>query len=139
MDRSTISGIVRRVAKNGLVQLNPLLSDNRAVTHSLTIDGLAVLNKSMKVLIENQAKLMAPIPISMRPIFIECLQRIAGFHVTGNDDMPELPVRPAQRRRRKRKSDERSEEHTSELQSLMRISYAVFCLKKKNNTKTHQY
>src|SRR3546814_9986764 len=30
----------------------------------------------------------------------------------------------------------RSEEHTSELQSLMRISYAVFCLKKKNNTRT---
>src|SRR3546814_3395279 len=29
----------------------------------------------------------------------------------------------------------RSEEHTSELQSLMRISYAVFCLKKKNITK----
>src|SRR3546814_6992018 len=28
----------------------------------------------------------------------------------------------------------RSEEHTSELPSLMRISYAVFCLKKKNNT-----
>src|SRR3546814_3662681 len=28
----------------------------------------------------------------------------------------------------------RSEEHTSELQSLMRISYAVFCLKKNNNT-----
>src|SRR3546814_5793610 len=30
----------------------------------------------------------------------------------------------------------RSEEHTSELQSLMRISYAVFCLKKKKNTTT---
>src|SRR3546814_7265349 len=30
-------------------------------------------------------------------------------------------------------SEYRSEEHTSELQSLMRISYAVFCLKKKNN------
>src|SRR3546814_2831293 len=30
--------------------------------------------------------------------------------------------------------DQRSEEHTSELQSLMRISYAVFCLKKKNKT-----
>src|SRR3546814_3977092 len=29
-------------------------------------------------------------------------------------------------------ADPRSEEHTSELQSLMRISYAVFCLKKKN-------
>src|SRR3546814_2546514 len=33
--------------------------------------------------------------------------------------------------------EERSEEHTSELQSLMRISYAVFCLKKKNK-KTDQ-
>src|SRR3546814_8631759 len=32
----------------------------------------------------------------------------------------------------------RSEEHTSELQSLMRISYAVFCLKKKKNTKLKQ-
>src|SRR3546814_10352495 len=32
---------------------------------------------------------------------------------------------------------ERSEEHTSELQSLMRISYAVFCLKKKINTITN--
>src|SRR3546814_3950856 len=31
--------------------------------------------------------------------------------------------------------EDRSEEHTSELQSLMRISYAVFCLKKKNITK----
>src|SRR3546814_8407378 len=36
-----------------------------------------------------------------------------------------VPARHAWRRR--------SEEHTSELQSLMRISYAVFCLKKKNN------
>src|SRR3546814_6008712 len=31
----------------------------------------------------------------------------------------------------------RSEEHTSELQSLMRISYAVFCLKKKKTNNTH--
>src|SRR3546814_7291897 len=33
----------------------------------------------------------------------------------------------------------RSEEHTSELQSLMRISYAVFCLNKKNNTYRNTY
>src|SRR3546814_4769452 len=32
---------------------------------------------------------------------------------------------------------QRSEEHTSELQSLMRISYAVFCLKKKNKQQIH--
>src|SRR3546814_9732768 len=33
----------------------------------------------------------------------------------------------------------RSEEHTSELQSLMRISYAVFCLKKKRHEINHDY
>src|SRR3546814_6669648 len=58
----------------------------------------------------------------------------------------ELPVRMARARQRKgqrhgetggvRRGDQllRSEEHTSELQSLMRISYAVFCLKKKKKT-----
>src|SRR3546814_8768523 len=35
--------------------------------------------------------------------------------------------------------DERSEEHTSELQSLMRISYAVFCLKKKTKKSKEKY
>src|SRR3546814_3694565 len=38
-----------------------------------------------------------------------------------------------------REQDGRSEEHTSELQSLMRISYAVFCLKKKMCIKTNTY
>src|SRR3546814_4823825 len=43
------------------------------------------------------------------------------------------PWRPGRSgRRRWRRTPSRSEEHTSELQSLMRISYAVFCLKKKN-------
>src|SRR3546814_937255 len=37
----------------------------------------------------------------------------------------------------KRIAEMRSEEHTSELQSLMRISYAVFCLKKKKTTEYH--
>src|SRR3546814_10618111 len=37
------------------------------------------------------------------------------------------------------RSWKRSEEHTSELQSLMRISYAVFCLKKKNKTQTKHH
>src|SRR3546814_6500130 len=38
---------------------------------------------------------------------------------------------------RKNLANIRSEEHTSELQSLMRISYAVFCLKTKHNPKTN--
>src|SRR3546814_4266417 len=51
-----------------------------------------------------------------------------------------LPGGTGGRSRRLRRSApsrrrERSEEHTSELQSLMRISYAVFCLKKKNKNK----
>src|SRR3546814_3100842 len=44
--------------------------------------------------------------------------------------------RGARRKRRCRTLPFRSEEHTSELQSLMRISYAVFCLKKKKNITT---
>src|SRR3546814_5362172 len=46
--------------------------------------------------------------------------------------------RPGLRRPRPRAEyGHRSEEHTSELQSLMRSSYAVFCLKKKNNIQYH--
>src|SRR3546814_2921998 len=41
------------------------------------------------------------------------------------------------RTHRGRRAHDRSEEHTSELQSLMRISYAVFCLKKKKPSETH--
>src|SRR3546814_7090704 len=39
---------------------------------------------------------------------------------------------------RRARRQRRSEEHTSELQSLMRISYAVFCLKKKKNNRRNQ-
>src|SRR3546814_9690078 len=57
------------------------------------------------------------------------------------EDAPRLLVRQLQRvlvdlPARVPQDPHRSEEHTSELQSLMRISYAVFCLKKKKNTKT---
>src|SRR3546814_4491651 len=49
--------------------------------------------------------------------------------VRGRASRASRPARPVADQRRGR----RSEEHTSELQSLMRISYAVFCLKKKNS------
>src|SRR3546814_6347591 len=48
-----------------------------------------------------------------------------------------LSVDRTRRQTRDRVASYRSEEHTSELQSLMRLSYAVFCLKKKNKTHTH--
>src|SRR3546814_4111811 len=70
----------------------------------------------------------------------ECLARhdqvrvleICDFGTTGLDG--ETDPQSAISRFVKFFFDFRSEEHTSELQSLMRISYAVFCLKKKKNT-----
>src|SRR3546814_9939875 len=50
---------------------------------------------------------------------IECVRERSGVRID-----PGIAIRAV----------DRSEEHTSELQSLMRISYAVFCLKKKKNT-----
>src|SRR3546814_3654988 len=70
-----------------------------------------------------------------------------GVHREGLDQREEGPHPPARRRVSVDGKDrpagqeggERSEEHTSELQSLMRISYAVFCLKKKKkkSIRTH--
>src|SRR3546814_7787486 len=66
-------------------------------------------------------------PISSRAISKihndECGQRYAA---------EQLAAAGARTRRSGENGAHRSEEHTSELQSLMRISYAVFCLKKKN-------
>src|SRR3546814_10558406 len=59
-----------------------------------------------------------------------------GLLMYGRQNQPSAPVLPTQGVGRwlHRINDwiKRSEEHTSELQSLMRISYAVFCLKNKN-------
>src|SRR3546814_3194455 len=60
-----------------------------------------------------------------------------GPRICADRDDPLVGDRPRWRGsadRAARRPAFRSEEHTSELQSLMRISYAVFCLKKKNNT-----
>src|SRR3546814_5252480 len=66
--------------------------------------------------------------------------RVIGRPATGRNDGHELPcgaIGPASARHAglclEADQKARSEEHTSELQSLMRISYAVFCLKKKKN------
>src|SRR3546814_6387019 len=61
-------------------------------------------------------------------------------HIGHSCDLLSLEC-PALRRlvRRHHRCAVRSEEHTSELQSLMRISYAVFCLKKKTNKQHFPY
>src|SRR3546814_8318818 len=57
---------------------------------------------------------------------LSCVEQIAQFNIERRD-LPSCDLCLA-----KQPTELRSEEHTSELQSLMRISYAVFCLKKKN-------
>src|SRR3546814_7069647 len=57
------------------------------------------------------------------------IQEFVNIEVAGFVRMRRVPVNES----------ERSEEHTSELQSLMRISYAVFCLKKKKYTITYMH
>src|SRR3546814_8919079 len=77
--------------------------------------------------------------------------QLDGFDPVGRGVAPDRHVRsqsrPQHHNQRKRRGDARadrppgawrSEEHTSELQSLMRISYAVFCLKKKKKKKKHK-
>src|SRR3546814_1859813 len=65
-------------------------------------------------------------------------RRITVFRIIAFDShrILRLPWAASQARSRCTISQLRSEEHTSELQSLMRISYAVFCLKKKTNKST---
>src|SRR3546814_1829970 len=64
--------------------------------------------------------------LQRRHVLGEALQHLQHRFLVGQEDV-------APHRRVRRGDPGRSEEHTSELQSLMRISYAVFCLKKKNN------
>src|SRR3546814_1610739 len=63
---------------------------------------------------------------------VDRLSEPRGIVARRSDARPRGSDRLCARGPRRRQG--RSEEHTSELQSLMRISYAVFCLKKKNKT-----
>src|SRR3546814_10603715 len=76
-----------------------------------------------------------------RPAFAVFLEQFCDLAATMQRRMerrdrrePDVPApqMPLRRPARQHLRQIRSEEHTSELQSLMRISYAVFCLKKKN-------
>src|SRR3546814_3981321 len=67
----------------------------------------------------------------MREAMIDCLNEKAGLRLS----YPLPKISSSRVDRPYKRSCFRSEEHTSELQSLMRISYAVFCLKKKKHWK----
>src|SRR3546814_3659825 len=89
-----------------------------------TLNATALVHEAYMKLVggggayENRSHFLAVASRAMRHLLISYAQRQAS-QKRGNG-AADLPLR--------------SEEHTSELQSLMRISYAVFCLKKKNKT-----
>src|SRR3546814_1335625 len=61
----------------------------------------------------------------------DAVKEAGGLHIVGTERHESRRIDNQLRGRSGRQGDPRSEEHTSELQSLMRISYAVFCLQKK--------
>src|SRR3546814_6558081 len=78
-----------------------------------------VLRREMDVIANNMANLNTPAFKGQSMLFVEYLETTdSGEKMSFVQDI-----------------SLRSEEHTSELQSLMRISYAVFCLKKQHTTK----
>src|SRR3546814_7705833 len=95
--------------------------------------GDAVQDKKKVELAASEMELIA----GQKPVIAKAKKSIAGFKL--REGMP-IGCKVTLRRERRRHllRTRRSEEHTSELQSLMRISYAVFCLKKKITTNRHQ-
>src|SRR3546814_8445282 len=80
--------------------------------------------------LRHESREQIELPIGFGDEAGERLPPVAALHIVAAFDQ-----RAARRVGLVGRRQERSEEHTSELQSLMRISYAVFCLKKKKNTR----
>src|SRR3546814_6091121 len=87
------------------------------------------LEKKNKIISPEEKKIVA---------FHEAGHAVAGWFLEHADPLVKVSIVPrgvaALGYAQYLPKEQRSEEHTSELQSLMRISYAVFCLKKKKNT-----
>src|SRR3546814_9942507 len=90
-------------------------------------EQLAVLAEGVEALIDHQRSLAEK--IDEQAASLAAIGTAVGLTYLATDAERPLPVDVLEDRAFAR----RSEEHTSELQSLMRISYAVFCLKKKQH------
>src|SRR3546814_3057345 len=85
-------------------------------------DGLALSSRNMY---------LQPAERAEAPNLFAALQKVQASIMAGNTDVQALEAQAAEHLSARGWQVDRSEEHTSELQSLMRISYAVFCLQKK--------
>src|SRR3546814_3075047 len=92
----------------------------------------AVAHQHMVAARAHLARRRFPHHAGAKPRISEGFEQGLGRHaVVGRPVEAEAALQPVEHRGTQAQSHDRSEEHTSELQSLMRISYAVFCLKKK--------
>src|SRR3546814_4145393 len=89
-----------------------------------------VLHRQQKYRDEANAGIAAAIAMEAAPYLPDHITYAIGSGYYGNQGAIGVTLRATA-------ENGRSEEHTSELQSLMRISYAVFCLKKKKTTDAH--
>src|SRR3546814_6307027 len=100
-----------------------LLPHDALVKLGLDYDSLPAINP--RIILATASAFGSEGPLASRVGFDAVGQAMSGtVHLTGTPDQPY-----------RAQVNYRSEEHTSELQSLMRISYAVFCLKKKTQQK----
>src|SRR3546814_6134629 len=98
---------------------------------NLEADGLHRVQRRHRFL-EHHGEAAAAQPAQLR---FRQRQQVAPLEEDLAACLRPLRQQPHERQRGHRLAAARSEEHTSELQSLMRISYAVFCLKKQNHNK----
>src|SRR3546814_7677391 len=120
----------RSTRTDTLFPYTTLFRSGRHVVHQVTVEGPAPRRVDFHLGQDSRARRDADHVLDRVPLAVAVVQdgpHAVQVHGVGHHGLvDELEAH-------------RSEEHTSELQSLMRISYAVFCLKKKNKTDTTYY
>src|SRR3546814_7866995 len=94
--------------------------------------GDARLDRGRVERAERRGDILGAVTVDLADEAQRQVQLLVALPARRRDPVHRRDQRGADGTRRAQGDEQRSEEHTSELQSLMRISYAVFCLKKKN-------
>src|SRR3546814_1617476 len=128
-----------------VAQLSYIEHGSQEVLMAATAFVRARIDETLK---DEAAAVLAELGLTVSDVVRMTLTRVAKDHALPFElKVPNAETRAAieasratMKARRARFTDpQRSEEHTSELQSLMRISYAVFCLKKKKKTNENNH
>jgi len=84
-DRNTLADTLNRLIDKGLAVRQRSQADARAYDIQLTSEGMALLESLIPIAKKVQAKIIEPLPEELRPVFIHCLQILAG--VEGKDPL----------------------------------------------------